>query len=562
MRVRVADCGVDTRVPTRAPTNEKERSVAATTIVDKEKGAYPVSSASLVECAPVSSNCRTRFVSPSLAAVQRFASIPNEVRNRICICRHNMDSSSSDMEVAYIAEARVVDALIVEAEERRREIEQLKKALDCDGEVHEQEIRCKTKELRARRMDLEHRLRLKEAEVQALRLQSDERERLDDENDSMRKELEEIVEERNEAGRKHAASAHEMQSGLLRLRRQLESSFQQELSDIVQTRYEKAFGCLDTEQRRALVEDARLREEAMVQRMGVDAVTLRQKIQAEELAASRSEIERLRRDQDACAVAAARTRRDRDASLALAGRLEQTYERFRDEEKGILADSDAMILRFDNASTLVRSDTRSLRAQRDVLRQLERKVKQLSARIDAAKRTNGVWEERAEMMRSLSSEDQKMTKEHLVSALSLGDDPSLRGILVDEMEVPIESILRRVVDAWESETVETVSKMSTKVTHRPIHSTQTTPSSGGKSSTPQLPRLDTMCRRTRKAALPRRQRSSIEKVEPAAKSQFCLKRMQRLPIYVPASVSTAQRKALKSIAALSNSRSAPVLLGR
>ncbi|KAH8063660.1 hypothetical protein JL722_2844 [Aureococcus anophagefferens] len=90
--------------------------------------------------------------------------------------------------------------------------------------------------------------------------------------------------------------------------------------------YEAAFSALDPREKESLLQNAQLREELSLQRTGLDAVGRRVAEERVELAELLGDVRRLKDEESARAVAAAKLRHARDAAKSLAKRLAASLE--------------------------------------------------------------------------------------------------------------------------------------------------------------------------------------------------------------------------------------------
>lgn len=307
---------------------------------------------------------------------------------------------------AYEAEKKTVEQLVLDSQQRNAELSSMKRVLRLDAERHEHELHCESEVGKAMLADAKYEVQLMESKVHLLRNQRDECLRLEGENSSLQAELHEITARQIRLGRAHAGCMHDMQVELAHLRQDLEGAFKRALGFKIRHHYETAFDRLELREKEALLQHAQLREEASFQRMGMDALVLRKKIDSEQLATLRSGVKRLRKHQDLRAVEAAKARYRRDNAQSLAHRLMRTFERIEQERRNCIIDSIAMLKSsqffwFGNdgdltADEMTDADRASL-IQRG-LRQLETKIKELTSQAEITEQATQKWERRATLL--------------------------------------------------------------------------------------------------------------------------------------------------------------------
>ena len=237
-----------------------------------------------------------------------------------------MRKEIEELEEKCREERRTVARLDTEIGEKELEIQAKREEMDADAERSDLELRGDgaVRAVDANRLAME--ARLLESAVTQLRWQKERSEQLEAENGELREEFASLDAERTKRGADHGERMHEAKKEMLQLRHQLELAFKRALNDKALLHYEAAFSALDPREKESLLQNAQLREELSLQRTGLDAVGRRVAEERVELAELLGDVRRLKDEESARAVAAAKLRHARDAAKSLAKRLAASLE--------------------------------------------------------------------------------------------------------------------------------------------------------------------------------------------------------------------------------------------
>ncbi|KAH8096207.1 hypothetical protein JL720_3563 [Aureococcus anophagefferens] len=237
-----------------------------------------------------------------------------------------MRKEIEELEEKCREERRTVARLDTEIGERELEIQAKREEMEADAERSDLELRGDgaVRAVDANRLAME--ARLLESAVTQLRWQKERSEQLEAENGELRDEFASLDAERAKRGADHGERMHEAKKEMLQLRHQLELAFKRALNDKALLHYEAAFSALDPREKESLLQNAQLREELSLQRTGLDAVGRRVAEERVELAELLGDVRRLKDEESARAVAAAKLRHARDAAKSLAKRLAASLE--------------------------------------------------------------------------------------------------------------------------------------------------------------------------------------------------------------------------------------------